>query len=439
MVPGLVEDKCMFSALNYLKSPQRSSLKEKHINVCAREFKSMKFDFMSYPYPDAIGRWLDDKKKCARNMMLRWADYLGSPECAEACINMLPHLDQAEFRITDIKNLLSLPHQAAPATSYEKVERFCSEWLQCAFGDTARVKQFSPEDVNLLCLLPPDVLAKIAPMCCKYLLSHFSDVYAVIVDAELLGNFFKLEYALVEMWGGQDKLVTHSENDVAILLSLWCSGKSLSQEQMVKLSSVLRVSRLSRSFRCFFLRKLAWFSPPLDSDLEVFNGMLDEDGISKIHRVSNLFHDYPPAWIALGRRRSLPADATKRSELTACFSQDSLGRMLAKAEQSNAASCLKSDLFYFGGFYWQLILMLSMPERSLGVRLALSKKHPLPPPPAVRVSSSLHHQESSGQERHIASICAWIKCHYGWGSSDSFQGLKVTSPAKFGEVVHKGS
>eukprot|EP00983_Pelagomonas_calceolata_P051699 1142527-Pelagomonas_calceolata.AAC.4 len=66
MVPGSVEDERMLSALKYLKSPQRNSLKEMHTNVCARGFKSMEYDFMFFPYPDAIGRWLDAKKKRGR-------------------------------------------------------------------------------------------------------------------------------------------------------------------------------------------------------------------------------------------------------------------------------------------------------------------------------------------------------------------------------------
>lgn len=63
MVPDSVEDERMCSALTYLRNPLRSSLKEKHVNVCAREFKSMESGWMSYPYPDAIGRWLDAKNK----------------------------------------------------------------------------------------------------------------------------------------------------------------------------------------------------------------------------------------------------------------------------------------------------------------------------------------------------------------------------------------
>ena len=69
MVPGSVEDERMFSALKFLKSPQRSSLKEKHINVCARGCKSNEFELMSFPYPDAVGRWLDAAKKRGRYLV----------------------------------------------------------------------------------------------------------------------------------------------------------------------------------------------------------------------------------------------------------------------------------------------------------------------------------------------------------------------------------
>eukprot|EP00983_Pelagomonas_calceolata_P122148 1160879-Pelagomonas_calceolata.AAC.7 len=56
MVPESVEDEHMFSALKYLKIPQRNKLMEMHINVCARGFKSMECNLSSFPYPDAIGR-----------------------------------------------------------------------------------------------------------------------------------------------------------------------------------------------------------------------------------------------------------------------------------------------------------------------------------------------------------------------------------------------
>eukprot|EP00983_Pelagomonas_calceolata_P039782 1137333-Pelagomonas_calceolata.AAC.22 len=69
MVPGLVEDERMFSALKYLKNPQRNSLKKKHTDVCARGFKSMEYDLTSFPYSDASGRWLDAKKKRGRYMV----------------------------------------------------------------------------------------------------------------------------------------------------------------------------------------------------------------------------------------------------------------------------------------------------------------------------------------------------------------------------------
>eukprot|EP00967_Tisochrysis_lutea_P031168 scaffold36706_cov14-Tisochrysis_lutea.AAC.1 len=66
MVPGSVKDEWMFSALKFLKSPQRNSSKEKHTNVCARGSKSMEYDFALFPYPDTMGRWLDAKQKHGR-------------------------------------------------------------------------------------------------------------------------------------------------------------------------------------------------------------------------------------------------------------------------------------------------------------------------------------------------------------------------------------
>ena len=66
MVPGSVEDERMFSALKYLKNPQRNRLKDEHLTACARGFKSPHFSLMSFPYPDAIGKWLDAKKKRGR-------------------------------------------------------------------------------------------------------------------------------------------------------------------------------------------------------------------------------------------------------------------------------------------------------------------------------------------------------------------------------------
>ena len=57
MVPGSVEDERMFSAMKYLKNPQRNRLKEQHLTTCARGFKC-KESIQSFPFPSAIGKWL---------------------------------------------------------------------------------------------------------------------------------------------------------------------------------------------------------------------------------------------------------------------------------------------------------------------------------------------------------------------------------------------
>eukprot|EP00983_Pelagomonas_calceolata_P100479 1158572-Pelagomonas_calceolata.AAC.4 len=67
MVHNSVEDERMLSALKCLNSPQRSSLKERHTNVCARGFQSIHHGLMSFPYPAAMGSWLDVKKKLGRH------------------------------------------------------------------------------------------------------------------------------------------------------------------------------------------------------------------------------------------------------------------------------------------------------------------------------------------------------------------------------------
>ena len=47
-----------------------SSLKEKHVNVCARRFNCAEFTLTFVPYPGAIGMWLDAKNKRGAGCML---------------------------------------------------------------------------------------------------------------------------------------------------------------------------------------------------------------------------------------------------------------------------------------------------------------------------------------------------------------------------------
>jgi len=54
---GSGSDERMFSAMKYLKNPQRNRLKEQHLTTCARGFKC-KESIQSFPFPSAIGKWL---------------------------------------------------------------------------------------------------------------------------------------------------------------------------------------------------------------------------------------------------------------------------------------------------------------------------------------------------------------------------------------------
>jgi len=66
MVPGSVEDERMFSAMKYLRNPQRNRLQQQHLTCCARGFKS-EFSVESFPYSAAIGEWLSVKKRRGLN------------------------------------------------------------------------------------------------------------------------------------------------------------------------------------------------------------------------------------------------------------------------------------------------------------------------------------------------------------------------------------
>lgn len=335
--------------------------------------------------------------------MLRWSDYLFSLPSVLRYMHrpaiMVPKLDQARLQLTDVIQLMSPPPLIISTPSFPKVKDFCKDTLLHASSDASKVlgdtqllqqffslpipavelhlaciqvrkaevlhllalwvtnlqdqgsnklkleevaKLFRCEDMNVLCMLPSDAFAKIKPVCSTYLLSSFGDAHAVIIDAELLATFCKLNFAVVEVWEGLDELSVQNENDVAVLITLWYNGKSLSAGQLEKLSSLLRVSQLSRCFRCFSLPKLQWFKPTFD--LQLFNGMLDEEGFS-LKSKGGPCMVFPAAWIAQGRRKLLPAKAAKHSEFTASFGLDSLVDMLAKAELSNKCSFLNSDLF----------------------------------------------------------------------------------------------
>eukprot|EP00983_Pelagomonas_calceolata_P109499 1159563-Pelagomonas_calceolata.AAC.5 len=75
MVPGSVEDEYTFSAMKYLKTPQRNSLKEQHLTACVRAFKSKESSIASFPYPAAIQKWLE-ASKCGRYGLERQSGFI---------------------------------------------------------------------------------------------------------------------------------------------------------------------------------------------------------------------------------------------------------------------------------------------------------------------------------------------------------------------------
>ena len=63
MVPGSVEEERMFSAMKYIKNPQRNSLQQKHLTQCARAFHHPRVTLRNFPYKEAIRAWLEQKER----------------------------------------------------------------------------------------------------------------------------------------------------------------------------------------------------------------------------------------------------------------------------------------------------------------------------------------------------------------------------------------
>uniref|UniRef100_A0A6S8LZ88 Uncharacterized protein n=2 Tax=Dunaliella tertiolecta TaxID=3047 RepID=A0A6S8LZ88_DUNTE len=292
------------------------------------------------------------------------------------------------------------------------------------------------EDMNLLCRLPTEAFTKFKPVCTRYLLGRFGDVHGVIVDPKLLSNFCSLAFHLVVLWAGLDELAVGNENDVAVLLTKWCHGKKLSEDQSKQLSSLLRGSQLSRSFRWFVLPMCGWFKPAFD--LQVFDLAFEESKSAGTNVDMRIARRHLAAWNAPPRSGELPAEAQSRSECTVNFPQSCLNGLLTRAEGTSCA-LVPSEPFYCGGFFWRIQLQLNPSDGLLGAYLGLTGKEDLPAPHVTVMRFRISHLAKDGSLPTLISggpIC--IKASANLGTRDMFPGLKFTSPAVFEEVLHGG-
>jgi len=69
MVPGSVEDERRFSAMAYLQDPTRNRLDE-HLALCVRMFTQDLFDLHTFPFEEALSKWLANRSR-GRYMMNR--------------------------------------------------------------------------------------------------------------------------------------------------------------------------------------------------------------------------------------------------------------------------------------------------------------------------------------------------------------------------------
>ena len=182
-------------------------------------------------------------------------------------------------------------------------------------------------------------------ICSKWLLHQYHDEHKVIVVDVCLQSFKGLELPAVKVWAGLDDLAVYNENNVAVLLTLWCDGKTFAEVEKRELSSLLRLKQLSCSFLTFQLPKLGWFSAlDMSPSLLSLSLMVDKG-------LEDLGEDFPAAWVAPARRGGLIDDANERCMIKHGFSKSRTMGLVFKATVSGNVSNIYSPISYYGGFY----------------------------------------------------------------------------------------
>lgn len=67
-----------------------------------------------------------------------------------------------------------------------------------------------------------DAYTNVQDKCLKWLVQKYGDLWLTITHREWRESFCKLSLAAVLLWASSDHLTVMSENDVVVLMALWC-------------------------------------------------------------------------------------------------------------------------------------------------------------------------------------------------------------------------
>jgi hypothetical protein len=282
--------------------------------------------------------------------MIEWADRWQAAGCLELCLRKLAEWDMAKVGVSDVNALFALPESVNKAA---------------AFGDLR----------NMLGL---------------WLVDKFADVYAVIVDMELLQSFSELEFPAVLAWAELDELSVQTENDVAVLLALWHSaneeeGRACCEDELLKLGQALRVSNLTPLYRRLTLPEFSWFKGHA-AKASVFAALWDNGG-AKIIAKAKPELEFPDFWSAEARQGALPDGASDRAIITAFAPEAELGTML-QHNSANMSSAVYGGSTYWHGYFWRASVELV--QGDIGGFLNCIRHDPVPAPAFVQYSYVLN-------------------------------------------------
>jgi len=282
--------------------------------------------------------------------MIEWADRWQADGCLEMCLIKLTELYVAEVDVSDVNTLFALPNSVNRAAAFEGFQSMLKSWL-----------------VEL-----------------------FADVYAVVVDENLLQSFRQLEFPAVLAWTELDELAVETENDVAALLALWHGanvemGQACSEEELIKLGQALCVCNLTPLYRRLTLPEFPWFKEHAGR-ASVFAALWDNGGAETVTEAKPEL-EFPIAWSAEARLGILPDDASDRAMITA-FAPEAELRTMLQNSAANVRSAVYGDSTYWHGYFWRACVQLD--RGSIGGFLNCVHHGPVPSPQFVQYSCILN-------------------------------------------------
>lgn len=214
-------------------------------------------------------------------------------------------------------------------------------------------------------------------------------MYAAITNKKLLQSFCALSFPAVNAWAALDELAVHTENVVAVLLTLWRGGEvgqECKKDELAELGQVLRVGNLTPLFRRLMLPHFDWFAEHV-AKMNIFAAISENMGAVVTADVM-ADSEYPDAWSAKARQGILPPGASDRATMTLQVPETELREMLKENASRAYTSSKNGCSTYWFGYFWSA--NISLKYGKLGGGIESISRGPLPAAPCIKYTCKVN-------------------------------------------------